>query len=384
MASRSSRRKSGSSVSLEHAQRLLHDGDREDAPAPDLIKAAESLQSAGVVRFQLRRYVRCANRGDRDFERRPNRNCDERIYLVDGLDENEDAFVCPSCDRPVYPRSDGKEVFSELTVELVDAGVERHVAGLLAETFGKDNVRQLDSGVYRVDADGGEATVCIVDTMGQRHNRLQSLSERCHVLVQADSNTPATRLPAESWLMKVTLAELIAGTRSIAGCVHEALAGDEPRTVTSTIPIFSANRPIQPTVERPPAKGRRFVVEVRENTVLVEDVVVVNPQAGPRHKLFTLLWDRFVADLAKRRAPGDFTRLSVASIADELGYEDVGNARRLVNNLQSDIADQVRKQLGLPIDREDIVETCRMKGQSDDEAGYRLNPFIVAIRPPQA
>jgi hypothetical protein len=255
---------------------------------------------------------------------------------------------------------------------------------MLVATFGEAGVRRLDSGVYRVDADGGEATVCIVDTMGQRHNRLQSLTDRCHVLVQADANTPAARLPAEPWLMKVTLAELIAGTRSIADCVSEALASQEPRTVTSAIPIFSGNRPLQPTVERSSAKRRRFVVEVHENTVLVEDAVVVNPQAGPRHKLFMFLWDRFVADLAERRAPADFTRLSVASIADELGYEDVDNARRLVNNLQTDIADQVRKQLGLPIDREDVVETCRMKGQSDDEAGYRLNPLTVAIRPPQA
>lgn len=384
MASKSSPRKNASSVSLEHAQALLRDGSRHDAPSPALLSAAAYLASLGIIRFGQRQYVRCANWRDRDFERRPNRNCDGEIDLVDGLDENEDAFACPLCDRPVYPDGDSKERFSKLTIELLDAGAENFLASMAAKVFGKENVRQLDSGVYRIDIEGDEVTILLVDTMGHRYNKLQSLGERRCLLVLADMNTPPSRLPEEEWLARVTLAELVAEACSLPVCVRATAGDDQPRIVTSSIPIFSASRPIlsQPSIA--PRSGRQFVVELRSNTVLVDDVVVVNPQAGPRHQVFEMLWRQFINDLGQGLPAEDFTRIGIRDIMDALQQDDEGNARRLVNNLQNTIADQIRKQTGSPVDREDVVQTCKMKDQSDTTAGYRLNPFTVVIRPRQA
>lgn len=384
MASKSSPPKNGSSVSLEHARALLRDGGRHDAPSADLLGAADHLATMGVIRPTRQQYVRCANRSDRDFERRPNRNCDGEIELVDGLDENEDAFACPICDRPVYPYADAKEQFSKLTIELRDAGAEALLASMAAETFGQQNVRRLDSGVHRVDADGDEVTLILVDTMGRRYNKLQSLGERRCLLVLADTNTPPVRLPAESWLAKVTLAELISGARSLADCVRQALCDDQPRVVTSSVPIFSANRPIVAEPTPGPRAGRQFVVELRSNTVLVDGVVVVNPQAGPRYQVFEMLWRQFVEDLGKGLAAEDFNRIGIRAIMTALEQDDEGNARRVINNLQNTIVDQIRKQRGSPIDREDVVQTCKMKDQSDTSAGYRINPLTVVIRPRQA
>ena len=60
---------------------------------------------------------------------------------------------------------------------------------------------------------------------------------------------------------------------------------------------------------------------------------------------------------------------------------DETSVRRALNRLQSDIETAVKKKLGLPIDREDILQTCHWKGHHERGHGYRINPFTVAARP---
>ena len=62
-------------------------------------------------------------------------------------------------------------------------------------------------------------------------------------------------------------------------------------------------------------------------------------------------------------------------------FVDEMTIRRTLNRLQTDLADTLRRRLGIPIQREDIIETCRWSGQGQREFGYRLNPFVVAVRP---
>ena len=52
-----------------------------------------------------------------------------------------------------------------------------------------------------------------------------------------------------------------------------------------------------------------------------------------------------------------------------------------VNLLQTDIEKVLKRTLGLPIGREDVVQTCNWKGQTDSGFGYRINPLSVAARP---
>ena len=61
--------------------------------------------------------------------------------------------------------------------------------------------------------------------------------------------------------------------------------------------------------------------------------------------------------------------------------DDEMSIRRSINRLQTDIETAVKRKLGLPIDREDIIQTCRWKGQGEGDYGYRINPFTVAARP---
>jgi hypothetical protein len=58
--------------------------------------------------------------------------------------------------------------------------------------------------------------------------------------------------------------------------------------------------------------------------------------------------------------------------------------RRTINRLQTDLMTALRKKRGLPVGREDIVETCRWSGQGGHQFGYRINPRTVAARPRQS
>jgi len=60
MASRSCRRKSGSSVDREEAARLLRDGAVISDPSPALIEAAKRLEKDGLVEKRVWKYVLCA------------------------------------------------------------------------------------------------------------------------------------------------------------------------------------------------------------------------------------------------------------------------------------------------------------------------------------
>lgn len=129
------------------------------------------------------------------------------------------------------------------------------------------------------------------------------------------------------------------------------------------------------------------MVECGPNTVVVEGETVVAPQAGTRFDVFRILWDQFLDDMRQAVLPEQHRLINIKDIIKEIEartekyVEDETSIRRTINRLQSDIETAIKKKLGLPIDREDIVQTCRWKGQGEGDFGYRINPFTVAARP---
>ncbi len=138
---------------------------------------------------------------------------------------------------------------------------------------------------------------------------------------------------------------------------------------------------------KPPAVGRRFVVEVGESIVRIEGIKVIAKQAGPRLIIFQMLWKQFLGDLQRRLPPADFTAIPIGKLMAELEtqtgrrYPDETAVRRTINYLQANIEKTLKETVGIPIDREDVVQTCDKTGQLDSSFGYRINPFTVAARP---
>jgi hypothetical protein len=124
------------------------------------VDAGRRLEELGLVRAQVREFVRCADPQDADFPPR-NRHCRGQIYLGDGLDEPGHEFRCPECERPVFPERFGKRRHKELRVQVLPNGVKSHVRGELAKL--NVNLRDLADGVFRVDLGEMGVVVCLVD-----------------------------------------------------------------------------------------------------------------------------------------------------------------------------------------------------------------------------
>ncbi len=391
MASRSSRPKSGSSVALEHAAVLLEGGRQVENPPPELLAAAKRLEPLGLIRPAHREYVLCAEPRDRDFPPR-NRHCRGRIYLDSCADEDGAEFRCPKCERPVYPFRYGKLRHPVLDVHVRQDGVLSYLGQALAKVDAQ--VRDLGQGAFLLPNLGQTGvSVYVVDLDGPANHKFNDQNRAASeptCFVTVNPRAFEGRFCQEEWLCRVSLAELLAGRVDLAKALARLAEAPVPRSVSKAIiPVYAKGHVLVQPVEKP-HPGRLFVVEFDEEVVRIEGEIVVNRQAGPRLAVFRILWRRFVEDILEQVPPDRFRATSLKELLDlmekeeEKRYDDAASLRRVVNNLQGDIETAVKRKLGLPICREDIVQTCRTASQADADGGYRINPFSVALRPAQA
>jgi hypothetical protein len=358
-----------------------------DEPPEALVAASEHLRTLGLVEIQWKEYVCCADPQDGDFPPK-NRYCRGRIYLDDALDEAGHDLRCPECERPVFPYQYRKRRHREMRTAVSAQGVLAYVPGRLQESA--ENVREIAAGTYRAEMNGRDVTVCVVDYCGDEKYLARDWARTnptCYIVV--NSKHGDEKFLDEAWVARVSLAQVVCGEVDFKKQLHEVAAAGPPSTVlNASVAVYARGAP--PIVEpvAPTRLQRRFVVECGSKTVRVEDEVVVSPQAGTRFDVFHILWQQFLEDLRSECRPGEFHMVTVKDLdaklqAEGTRHEDVATIRRAVNRLQDDIATAVKKKLGLPIDREDIIETCRWRGQDDKNYGYRINPLTVTARPYQ-
>ncbi|MDP8237675.1 MAG: hypothetical protein P9X24_01175 [Candidatus Hatepunaea meridiana] len=387
MGSRSSRRKSVSSVDREEAAKLLRNGAIIQNPTKKLLEAAKHLWKAGLVETRVREYVLCADPKDSDFPPK-NRYCLGRIYLKDGLDESGYEYRCPDCERPVFPKCYRKRHHRELYTEVSAQGVESYISAQLTKL--NENVRRIADAVYRVDLGDLGVVVCIADYCAEEKFLTRDWAAThptCYIVVNPKGFEE--RFLEEEWLQRVSLADVVSGMVDLENILHEhAASGPPPSVMNVSVPVYTKGpAPIVIESQQSSVENRRFVVEAGSNVVRVEGEIVVAPQASTRYEIFRVLWDRYLHDLKQALLPERYRFISIKDLIQELEsptgkcIEDEMNIRRTINRLQTDIETTVKKKLGLPIDREDIIQTCRWKGQAEGDYGYRINPFTVAARP---
>lgn len=389
MPSQSSRQKNASRVARDHATALLDDGAGIENPCDLLVAAAEHLRSEGLIDFHLCEYVNCVDPRDRDFPPR-NRTCHGQIVLKDGQDEDGDEIRCPNCDRPVRPYSLGKVRHRLLRTTVSQTGA---IAWMRAQLEGvSTEVRDIDESTFHVGEFGDLGViVCVVDADGRPDSRFNTrdyaaTNPICYVTI--NSRVPEGRFLTDEWVRRVTLVDLLVGVTDLRKCLTALAESSPPDSVgKADIPVYAKGNVLIQPKERP-RSDRIFCVELSDGVVRIDGEIVVNPQAGPRLKLFRVLWRQFIKDLADGQSSDEFAALSMRQLLKSMkdeghNYTDETSLRKVINNLQSDIETAVKRKLGKPIGREDIVQTCRMTSQSDTTGGYRLNPFSVAIRPLQ-
>jgi hypothetical protein len=203
------------------------------------------------------------------------------------------------------------------------------------------------------------------------------LNSVCYIAV----NPNHARFPDGNWLTKVSLADLVCGEIRLHKVLRSVATRGRPRDVPQASPALFGKGPTHTVVEpaRPSPPDRRFLVEVGPNIVRVNGETVVPTNAGPRFLVFRTLWQWFLDDLRAGLPPDKFRAWTIDKISEDVasqtggGVADDDNTRRLINNLQSGIAESLKRKFGTVIDREDIVETC--------PNGYRINPITVVVRP---
>ncbi len=389
MDSRSFRQKSASSIPGELAARLLQDGALLPNPSAELISAAEWMESKGLIATRVREHVLCANPLDRDFPPRV-RTCRGRLYLDQGLDEAGHEFRCPECDRPIFPYQHQKQKHKELRVRTNCQGIIAYVLSHLAEL--EANTREISKGVFRIDIGSVGVLLCIADfCTEEKYLTLDWARTQPTCYLAVNSQSMADRFLEEDWIRRIPLADLVSGKVNLRDEVNGAATMGNPlRVCNASVPVY-ARGPMPIVVEAVSVQvpGRHFTVECGPESVRVEGELVIPKSAGSRYLIFRILWERFLGDMAKTMAPAEHNLMSLEEIVKEVEIrcrkyiEDETAIRRYINRLQTDIETTVKKKIGLPIDREDIIQTCRWKGQKEGEFGYRINPFTVTARPYQ-
>lgn len=364
--------------------RLLQDGILLRDPPHCVEAAADGLELLGLIAVERAHFIRCADPVDGDFAW-SNRVCPGEIVLP--ADYNDDEFRCPACGRLVFPHADAKRRHRQLRVCLQNDGVMAYLQSLLADAIGEPE--EVAAGVLRAPVGAMGVCVCVVDVCreGQFLSRDWARTQpTCYIV--ADPRL-AGRFLKEEWICHVMLADVVVDAVSLAAAVAEAAEVGSPAVVHNvSVPVCASGiLPVPEDVRSLPPTDRRFVVQVAESGVFIEEEPVMAAQAGTRQLVFRLFWDRFLDDLREGRAPERFRWMDLPAILKELTRRtgrpqvDEMTVRRTINRLQADLMNLLRRRRGLPVQREDIIQTCRRAGQRQREYGYRLNPFTVVVRP---
>lgn len=366
----------------EYVDRLLRDGITIAAPTPEMRSTAGELEKLGLIQGHSVEYVHCADPEDRDYCR-SNRHCPGRIRLGGAVDE----YCCPECDRLVYATSDGKRRHRELRIEVSESGVVAYVDNRLEESGYKATcVRR---GVFRIDTEPLGVFLCIADYCDDVKFLAREWASTQPTVYLTVNPLAAERFLNEAWLARVSLAELVREEVDLDDLIERTATSGPPTSVRhASVPVYTVTvRPQDSEGKDIHNTDRLFTVELDDGVVRIEGQRVIAAQALTRYRIFRVLWERFVEDLANGTPPEKFRATDIDTMLRDLqessGKElvDELNIRRALNRLQTDIMEALRRELGLPIQRDDIVETCRWKGQARADHGYRLNPRRIAIRP---
>jgi hypothetical protein len=244
-----------------------------------------------------------------------------------------------------------------------------------------------DAGVLRFRADPEDILVCVPEFCVHREYLSQeTIGLRPTVLVTVEPSGPGRLLP-EPGLVHTTLAALVAGQVNL-GRLLQAVSSRvrPPVSARASMPVYAGG--VRPIVGAPtsPTSARRFALHVTREEARVEGVVVAGRKARVQLLLLQILAKHFMRSLSALSGE-DPTPISLNGLTDRLQRitreekQDRESVRKTINRLQETIQVRIKRKLGLPIGREDVIETIEWKGQADPY-GYRLNPQTVVIGHP--
>ncbi|ABK45344.1 hypothetical protein Mmc1_2851 [Magnetococcus marinus MC-1] len=363
---------------------MLESGWSVDRPSDALLLEVAKLEEMGVITSDLYTYVLCSNPEDRDYPP-PNHLCSGRVRLVDSLDEGADDYRCPECNHPVYPEYDEKQTFQELCYRVDQEGA---LSFLQEEIEAIGSMRALTDGVYRCDHADGEVIICVVEVC--EHPKYLSrdyVASTPTVVVALHDRNAELRLLEDPWLIKTSLSQLIRGDQDLASLMRDALHAQPPVLTHTSVPIY--NKVITPLYHHQAEQVEPEVVyqvQYRPDEIRVNGQMVVGLKAAAQIRVFEILWKQFLKGMLEGKLVDDFKIMTLEKITDAVQLkvpEEVVDAvivRRSINRLRNMMMDAVKKQQGLPIQQDSIIENIKTARGAQ---GYRINPLLVLPRASQ-
>ncbi len=225
----------------ETTAQVLRNGSTHEADKPNIAEAVKCLLEHGLIKTTVSEYVSCANVKDRDYKYVRNRSCRGRIELNDDLDEDGDEFVCPECERIVYPRQKARHKIVRIEV------VPEKVAGFMdwiLETSGLSR-KQMHPWVWRVDTPKGETKLIVADYCDMEYIARDWALQNKACFVVVDAAGCSTRFLPEEWITWERFADIVCESDVLAkALLRSAEVVADPKICVSA-PVYSATvRPI--------------------------------------------------------------------------------------------------------------------------------------------
>lgn len=138
---------------------LLKPGLKIDLPGGERESRARRLATLGLVRVEEQTFVRCVNPQDHDQKYVKDRSCAGRIVLRRDLDEDDDGYRCPDCDRLLFPsrKRRARMLRVQPCEDAIRVLVRRSLERLQVE------VAERTPGLLSIAGRAGEAQICLVD-----------------------------------------------------------------------------------------------------------------------------------------------------------------------------------------------------------------------------
>jgi len=211
----------------EDVDRLMRDGVSIARPGRDLIEVAQWLRTLGLIRFQVRKFVRCANPKDRDFPPY-NRHCRGRVYVEATLDEPGHDYKCPDCERAVFPFRARKRRYRELQVSVLEAGVLSYIGSRLS------GAEELAKGVFRVEHRDSYVDVCLIEACDDARFLSPYWDPGYPILYVAIHSGAAGQCLRQLRQNEVLrLADLVCGEATLQTAIESLLDGDDKAAATT-------------------------------------------------------------------------------------------------------------------------------------------------------
>ncbi len=345
-------------------------------PSKAYLKTAIYLSSLGFIKLKAVDFVICSRKEDHlDWPHVFDPDCTNEIPISPDFDEECDDMLCEDCCRYILPNTHQKQRFHLLSTNLNLEKIAHWFESLLNNS--KFIWQKAAEGVYHISSQGSIVSIIILDLCSDTvYLTIDKLRIQPTVLITVRENIPD--LPVVLPIVKMS--DLFCENKTLYEILLEAAIPELIANVSTQIfPVISLKQ------VKPKSPKKTLQLGFSYGAVYVNDVEVVNKRAILCISIFRILLKQFLDDFENGIPLKHHVPLSTEKIADSLIFHSEiidleQQIRYPLNKMQRQIKEKLANQLGLSIERDDVIQTIGWPELICKEHGYRLNPFTLVLK----